>query len=181
MRTLVAAVLALAAAPVLAQQNGLPEGLGSPALAGFIVGNRASNENQFILEEIPEGETVHSWTRMVSTQRYRDLALKASPYQMLQSIAASTPKSCPGAIVTAPASLKIGGRDAARMRVECPLNPQSGTPETFLMLVVAGQRDMMLKQVAFRGRTSGEDIAWATGFLGSVTVCTSPDPASCKR
>ncbi len=181
MRTFVAAVLALVAAPLLAQQNGLPEGLGSPDLPDFIIGHRASNENQFIQEEVPEGETVHSWTRMVTTQRYRDLALKASPYQMAQNIAASTPKSCPGAIVAAPASLKLGGRDAAQMRVDCPLNPQSGTPETFLMLVVAGQRDMMVKQVAFRSNPSQADIAWATGFLGSVTVCTTPDPASCKR
>lgn len=181
MRTIISAVLALLSVPAMAQQNGLPEGLGSPALTGFVVGYRASNEKQFLQEEIPEGETVHSWTRMVTTQRYRDLALGVTPYQMLQTVAANAPKSCPRAVVTAPASLTIGGRPAAQMKVDCPLNPESGTPETFFMLAVAGQRDMMIKQVAFRRLPSQEDIAFATGFLGSMTVCTSTDPSSCKR
>ena len=59
--------LALALAPAASAAPGDAR-LVTQALPGFIVGYEAGNAQQSIREEIPKGETVQAWTRMVTTR-----------------------------------------------------------------------------------------------------------------
>src|SRR5688572_17080626 len=81
--------LLLAAAPA-GQEH-----LASPALPGFIVGYDAGNDQQSIREEVPAGETVADWTRMVTTQRFAGLASRVTPIQFLQLMARQLGGACP--------------------------------------------------------------------------------------
>ena len=168
---------ALAAAP-----PSLPpaERLASPALTGFVVGYQAANAAQSIREEVPRGETVQRWSRMVTTQRFADLAVRQAPTSYAQTIASSVPQACPGAGISPIAGLSVSGRPAARIRVDCPRS-QGGVPETFILLAVAGQSDMHVKQVAFRGVRTAADLAWAERYLAATALCRPRDPqASCR-
>lgn len=172
--------LSVVAVPVMALAQPVGRVIGreelvAPPLPGFVVGFEQGNERGGIREEIPRGETVQAWTRMVTTQRFAGVALRASPQVYIRNSMAGLPRSCPGAKMSAVDGLVISRRPAARVMVDCPRNAQ-GSPEAFIMLAIAGPSgDMHVKQVAWRRRPTGQDLTWAAGFLGGVALCTSGD------
>ena len=163
-----AVMLAAAAVPAPAQPAG--ERLAAPPLAGFVQGYQAGNADQSIREEIPRGEKVQRWSRMVTTQRFTGLAARTTPAAYARTIIRGVPAACPAAGVSPIANLTVSQRPAARFQVDCPRN-QAGQAETFILLAIAGQSDMHVKQVAFRGPVAPGDLAWARGFLAAVTLC----------
>lgn len=150
------------------------ERLFSPALAGFILGYEAASAAQTIREEILRGETVERWTRMVTTQRFTGLAARSSPAAYARTISASVPQACPGAAISPITNITVSGRAAARFQVDCPRN-QAGQAETFILLAIAGQSDMHVKQVAFHGVKSAADLDWARGYLDHTVLCRPHD------
>lgn len=159
----------LAILPLLA---GLPaqakETLVSPDLPGFVVGFAKVNANQSIREEIPQGETIQRWSKMVTTQWFRNLADRITPAEYANSMLAQLPRSCPGA--TASAVQTLSGQEAVRFKVVCP-STATGLAESFFLLAIAGEDDMHVKQVAFRGEASSDDFLWARKFLTGVYLC----------
>lgn len=172
------AVLALAStAPASAAEA---ERLVSPPLPGFVIGYSAANAAQSIREEVPRGESVERWNRMVTTQRFTGLASRSAPAAYARTIADQTPRACPGAVVSPIASLTVSRRGAARVQVDCPRS-QGGLPETFILLAIAGERDMHVKQVAFRGNKTPADMAWAQRYLAATVLCRPRDlQVSCR-
>lgn len=158
----------------------------APDLDRWVVGYEAHSATQAIREEVPEGESVKDWTRMVTTQRFGGLAALTTPENYLGTITRSVERACPGAQVGAVHSLVMagppGGRPAVRVTIDCPVLAQTGKRETFLLEASAGTFDMLVKQVAFRGPHTAADVAWATGFLDALVYCAGGTTLSgCTR
>lgn len=173
MRWLALSVLAVPLT-VAAQPVGR-EVLIAPPLPGFATGHEASGERGSIREEVPRGETVQAWTRMVTTQRFTGLARIKPPMLYVRDSLAGLPRACPGARLSPIAAARVSGRSAARVQVDCPRSA-GGRSETFILLAVAGASgDMHVKQVAWRGGTTPQALAWGRAFLAGVTLCTTGD------
>lgn len=168
------ALLACAAMLQIAATDGANR-LVAPALPGFLVGFEASGGGETIREEVPTGETVQTWTRLVTTQRFEGLASSVTLPTYLANIGASVKVDCAGAMVADMPVSARNGHPAAQIRVDCPRVPSTGKPETFIMLAIADGRDVYVKQVAFRRVPTAEDIRWGETFLAAVTLC-APDP-----
>jgi hypothetical protein len=168
---ILAAILWWAAAPAVA----VGERIAAPPLPDFVIGYEARDPNydMAISEEVPAGQNVQEWTRMVTTQRMGGLAARVSVQAFLQAMADGLPASCPGAATSPVKTSVVGGRAAARMEVACPRLASTGKPETFLILAIAGPRDIHVKQVAFRGGHRPADVVWARGFLDRVSFCAA--------
>ena len=151
-------------------EAGQAETMSAPELPGFVVGYEIAGADQSIREEVPKGETVEKWTRMVTMQRFRNLAQRVSPAQYTGQILKDLPKAYPKATASSVQLLKVSGFDAARIKVVCP-KTANGQAESFFLLAVAGNRDMHVKQVAFRGEAKSEDFLWARKFLSAVVMC----------
>jgi hypothetical protein len=160
--------------PVAASGQANPERLASPPLPDFITAHSASNASQSIREEIPRGETVQAWTRMITTQRFVGLARTATPAQYAQNVMAAVPQACPGARVSPLSNLSISGRSAVRFQLDCPRSA-GGRPETFILQAIAGSSDMHVKQVAWRGGTTPARLAWGRQFLAATVLCQPRD------
>lgn len=171
----------LIVAAMLGQSGG--EYVGQPALPGFVVGHSLARGGSSIEERVPQGETVHKWSRMVTVQRFAGVALNMAPAPYLQNIADNLlPRSCPGARASEVRTFAVAARPAAQMRVTCPLNPQTGLPETFYMRAIAGAQDLHVAQVAFRSVPSKADAQWAEKHLDQVTLCgPASNDAVCRR
>lgn len=150
--------------------NGRKEAMAAPDLPGFVVVHEQANLNQSIREEVPKGQTAQRWSKMVTTQWFRKLTERLTPVEYADKMIASLPKSCPGATASPVQSLKVTGFKAARFKVVCP-STANGMPESFFLLAVAGDDDMYVKQVAFRGEASAADFLWARKFLAGVVMC----------
>ena len=164
------AVLAVLAPLVLAVSPASADQLVSPALPGFVVGFEAANDEQSIREEVPAGESVQEWTRMVTTQRFTGAAARLTPSDFLGVIARNLAAACPGARTSPIVTASLSGNPAARFRADCPLLAQTGKPETFFILVASDNDDLHVKQVAFRRDPTAADVQWADGVLTSVTI-----------
>jgi hypothetical protein len=165
-----AALLAISASLGLAVSPAVADELVSPVLPGFVVGFEASNDQQSIREEVPAGESVEDWTRMVTTQRFTRAATRLTPAGFLEMMARNMAAACPGARTSPAVMGSLSGNATARFRADCPLLAQTGKPETFFMLVVSDGKDLHVKQVAFRREPTAADVQWADGLLASVTI-----------
>lgn len=163
----------LAAAPATAQPHG--ERIGQDVLADFVLDHRVAGGGNLIEERVPIGESVRSWTKMVTLQRFAGVAARRSAADYLEQIRVSLPSSCPGARTTPLAARQVDGRRAAAFRADCPRNPATSLPETFFMLAVEGAQDMHVVQVAFRRVPSEQDVVWAERHLDSVALCEAGD------
>jgi len=158
-------------APLMLAASAGEEHLAAAALPGFVVGYEAGNAQQSIREEVPVGETVEDWTRMVTTQRFAGGATRVSPVELIGNVAKAFFAACPGGRTSEPVPTVRGGHAAAQFRADCPLLAQTGKPETFILLAVSGTADLHVKQVAFRRVPTGDDVRWGEDFLAGVALC----------
>lgn len=142
------------------------EALARPPVAGFVVGYEVARDGNSIVEQVPAGETVEKWTRMVTTQRFAGVARRADADGFLQLMLDGLQRACPGATV----AYRRPGTKTAQMRVDCPLNPSTGLLETFFAKALPGTSDMHVAQVAFRRVPSAEDVVWAERYLAGVSL-----------
>jgi hypothetical protein len=158
------------------------EWIGRAELPGFVEGHRVERPYGMIVEWVPEGETVQNWTRIITVQRFGEAATRQRPREVIANMARDLSASCPGGVPGAVETLRVSGRQAARFRADCALNPGTGLPETLFALAIAGERDMHMFQIAFRRVPSAEDVSWAEQHLSSAALCTdrSPEPV-CRR
>lgn len=171
-------MLLLAATPASA-----PREWSAPLVVpGFEVGYEQGNAQQSIVEQVPKGETVEKWTRMLTSQRFVGRAFEPGPTQMLVNIQGLLRRACPGGKTTPITELTVSGQAAARMRSDCPLNPETGKPETFFIIAFSGEQDLFSEQVAFRRVPTAADVSFADDVLGSVAWCKTGSTAkACAR
>jgi hypothetical protein len=178
MRWLMLSLVTLASASAAAAG---PEWSGRPPAPGFIVGFDKANAEQSIVERIPTGESVERWTRMLTSQRFVGRGRDPGPGGLLANMQGLMRTACPGGSTSEIVTMTVSGRPAARMRSDCPLNPQTGLPESYFIVAFAGTNDLFAEQVAFRRVPSAADLAFASRELQQVRWCTSASKESaCK-
>jgi hypothetical protein len=162
---------------------------GSPALGAFEdenilagmpdsykVGANQSNGRTTLLEFIPEGETVQDWTTMITVivQRDNDDA-KAADFA--SNMAAAWGQGCPGAKAGPLVDDVTNGYAYVIWQYECPLNGQTGKPETMMMKVIPGRDALYIVQYAVRAGPSIKFMKDALDYLGpEVSVCDTRIP-----
>jgi len=142
------------------------ESLASPPLPGFVTGYEFAKDGSSIVEQVPNGETVQKWTRMVTTQRFAGVAGRTDANGFLQLMLDGLERACPGATV----AYRRVAAGSAQMRVDCPLNPATRLPETFFARAIPGAGDMHVAQVAFRRIPDADEAAWAEKYLAEVQL-----------
>jgi len=166
-------VVVLAAFATAGEAAPPAEWVGQAALPDLVIGFQRAEGGSMIVERIPPGETVQRWTRMVTNQRFAGVIARGGTVAEWHGhFMGGLIGGCPGYRAAEPARLRIEGRDAIEFRVDCPRNPATGLPETFLLRAIAGRADLHVAQVAFRYVPSVAESRWARDHLASVTLCT---------
>lgn len=178
MRWFLIAILSLSPAAAAAVSS---EWSGRPSAPGFVVGFDKANAEQAIVERVPAGESVERWTEMLTSQRFVGRARDPGPRQLLVNMQGLMKNACPGGSTSEIVIMTVSGRPAARMRSDCPLNPQTGLPESYFIVAFAGTNDLFAEQVAFRRVPTAADLSFASKDLQQVRWCTSTSKeAACK-
>lgn len=153
------------------------EFLSPHGVSGFKLGYEADTAEMSIREYVPEGESVQDWTRMITDQRFTDLNPVFTPEDFARVVGRGLGESCPGAKAGKIARFKVAGRAAAQMQADCPRNPGTGKPETFIILLIAGDRDLHARQVAWRKVPSLQEINWGEEVLAATRLCQAGQTA----
>ena len=141
---------------------------------GYKIDHQARNAQQLINEMVPQGESVTSWTEMVTVQIY--FGLKGTLQQMQDNVAQSWLKACPKGIRVPIIETTENGYPVSIWQLSCPNNPQTGKPEWTWFKAVRGNDSLYLVQKAFRFEPSKEQIATWMRYLKTVGVCDSRLP-----
>jgi hypothetical protein len=133
----------------------------------------------YLREQVPEGETLDKWSRMVSLSGTRDLASNpnATPQAMLARMTAGFQRNCPDTFSSAaPGAQTIDGYAAYEVIVSCG-HVQSGKDafsESAVMLTIKGTADYYTLQWAERGRDSPHPLALDVSYWSKQLAGLSP-------
>ncbi len=131
----------------------------------------------YVREQVPEGETLGKWSRMITLTGTRGLASNpnATPQAMLARMTAGFQRNCPDTFSTAaPGQQKVDGYDAYEVIVSCGRvqSDKQAYSESAIMLTVKGANDYYTLQWTERGRDSAQplpvDVAYWTKQLARL-------------
>jgi hypothetical protein len=131
----------------------------------------------YIREQVPEGETLGKWSRMITLTATRGLAANpdATPQAMLARMTADFQRNCPDTFSSAaPGSQKVDGYDAYEVIVSCGRvqSDKQSHSDSAIMLSVRGANDYYTLQWTERGRDSTQplsiDVAYWTRQLARL-------------
>ena len=150
----------------------------SPPVEGYFVANEASDATQYIREEIPEGETLTTWTSMITHQRFTGVDVTA--LQFAQAMDNGVTESCPNLAKGQPAKQVHQGFEAASFSATCYPEDDSDKPETFFMLIIRAPDALLVKQVAFRDDITNANMQLAVKLLLTAVVCDEDCPVTAE-
>ncbi|HMG46174.1 MAG TPA: hypothetical protein VK614_01765 [Allosphingosinicella sp.] len=196
MRIVFNLLLPLSAATAAAQ--GVPERPLGGALAGA-AGARAGSEYLVTMplgdlvprtEErggtretdwLPPGASFDRAPRMVMVERIAGATDDGAPLRFVQGLATCL-RPCPGQGLGAVDRTPFQGRPAARITMDMPATAVfSGLPSRTYALAIAGERNLHVVIVMFRGPRSAADERFAQDVLRSVVLCTPASHAAACR
>jgi hypothetical protein len=88
-------------------------------------------------------------------------------------------RSCPGLKETSIEG-SVDGKPAIRGDLACPNNPETNKPENVSGVIVQGDANLLMIQVAFRRSIASADAALIKRVTGSLKVCDERTFESCK-
>lgn len=170
----VALLLCFEAAPSHAQLKN--ENLLFSPPTGFKVGFQDSRNGVRLQEWVPLNETVQNWSEMVTVQVFMNRG-DLDQAKLLGDIAQRWGTACKGSTGEAVAPARVNGYAAATMMLRCPLNGQTGKPETTLFRAVQGADSLYLVQRAVRSLPAPDKLQQMKAYLATISVCDTRTPA----
>ena len=146
------------------------ENLLAPMPDGFKVGYHAADDSETMAEYVPAAETVDDWSRMVTVQVFRKLK-SSDPDVFAGNLAKGWRSACAGGDGRKITAGVENGYPFSLWAFDCPLNPETGKPETMWLKATGGADSLYSVQYAYRSATSQERAAAAINYLKSVSVC----------
>jgi hypothetical protein len=130
---------------------------------GFVPVFQDANGGQYIQESILKGETVETWSQMITITGAKDLAANpnVTPQLFAASMAGGFKRSCPKSFSSVGLGpMKISGFDAFAAILSCGIAVPTGKQysESMVMIVVRGESDYYTLQWAERGNASVSPI-----------------------
>jgi hypothetical protein len=156
------------ATPAYAQFQG--ENLLVSPPPGFKVGFQDSRGGVSIQEWVPQGETVQNWSEMVTVQLFRNRP-DLEPRAMLDTIQRGWLKACAGSTPAPIVAGKANGYETGSMVLRCPLNGETGKPETTAFRAIRGRDSFYMVQRAVRSVPDASRLERMESSLAGVSVC----------
>lgn len=137
---------------------------------GFKSGHDAAQDQQEIHELIPANETVEEWSSMVTLQIFHGIA-DIDPNLFAGQLAGNWTAACAGSAVRKLTDGYVNGFKFTLWTYTCPLNPQTGKPETMYLKGIAGSDAFYSVQYAFRDVPTDERETTALTYLVAASAC----------
>lgn len=161
------ATTAMAMAPATAQvRQRVPDRqIVLPPIGNFVPVHNQRVGRQSIVEFVPRGQSVRSYTKMVTLNTF-PVALGTTADATLANFAQRYQAACRGTRV-AVINLGAGNRG---VRMDCSRNPRTGRPETVFARAVSMKPEMAIVQYMTTYVAMPGEAAYARDFLGRVAV-----------
>jgi hypothetical protein len=166
------------AAAIAAQATVSTEMLGIDAPDEFQVANHQRSDKAEIIELVEPPETVDDWSSLITSLMIfggAEGGMDGYYSRWLGDMRNACPKLTDDFVHGA-----VDGHPAIRGTLSCPRNPQTGKPENLGVVLVQGDANLMMAQVAFRRAITPADRALIEHVAGSLKVCDQRTLETCS-
>src|SRR3569623_1963228 len=143
---------------------------------GYKVGFQQKSGGKQITEMVPSSETVEGWTEMVTVQIFGGMK-GVTPDQFRGRMVQLWSGACANAVAGPPTLAVENGYPIAFWMMNCPVNKQTGKPETTWFKAIQGNDSFYVVQKAFKFDPSQDQIVQWAQYLKKVAVCDTRVPA----
>ena len=137
---------------------------------GYKVGFQQKKGSAQITEMVPANETVQGWTEMVTVQVFNGMT-GVTPDQFRDRMVQMWSGACANAVAGPATQAVENGYQIAFWMMSCPLNKDTGKPETTWFKAIQGHDSFYVVQKAFKFDPSKDQIVQWTRYLKKVAVC----------
>jgi hypothetical protein len=178
--SLSAALIALSAAPALAQPSG--EWLAARDRETLEVIESSRTEFKTKTVYVGRGETPETWTRRIMIWSYPGYVLDRAAFaEQTADIRRATIADCPGVRASALRPFDWSGRAAADYVIVCPFYPETGRQDIYLVRSIAGATGFLAAAVTFRHPPTEAEAEQARTYLDTLVLCTpARDEPACR-
>lgn len=162
-----ACLLLLVSAPAFAFEG---ENLLAALPDGYKIGFQQKTGSAQITEMVPASETVEGWTEMVTVQVFNGMT-GVTPDQFRARMVQMWTGACANAVAGPATQAVENGYQIAFWMMSCPVNNETGKPETTWFKAIQGRHSFYVVQKAFKFDPSKDQIVQWTRYLKAVAVC----------
>ena len=156
------------------------EGISVDAPASFAVANRSNNDRINLVELVRPPETVDNWSELISVVTMMHASEGTTLNQFYPMWRNEYRDTCPGPNETVVRGT-VDGKPALKATFECPRDPQTGQPESLVVIYVQGDVNFLSVQFAFRRPMTGADKALVQKVMKTLKICDARDNACFAR
>jgi hypothetical protein len=155
------------------------EMLGTDAPDEFEIGYQTRSDTQSIIELVDPPETVQDWSRLITLQLFYNAAQTPGLETYFSRWRDAMKGSCVGMTDTVERGT-VDGRPAIKASMSCSKNSQTGKPENLGAVLVQGEVNLAMVQVAFRRPMNSDDAALIDRITGSLKLCDQRNFDACS-
>ncbi len=138
---------------------------------GFVPAFEEARNGRYIQESVLKGESVQSWSQMITVTGAKGLASHpdATPMRFASGMAAGFRRACPDSFAgRGLGEVKLGGHDAFVSVISCGnVSAAAGArSESMLLIVIKGEQDYYTVQWAERGEASAAPLSFDSAKWG---------------
>ncbi len=181
LKSVLAACVAAACflSPVSAQQPGEKILMSLPE--GYERGYADGNEQRYIAEFVPEGQTVEDWQELLSVQVFYGKT-DSTARNFADALITAAAEHCEGSSGTIVLNDTENGYDSVVFLVSCPQSETTNHPEWTLFKGIQGKDSFYLVHKAWAFKPGKESMTEWSGYLFGVGLCDDRDDATkCDR
>jgi hypothetical protein len=153
--------------------------LGVNAPDEFEVGYQGRNDSIQMIEMVQPPETVDTWTKLITLQLFFNAAKREGADAFYERWRNAMHQTCAGTTDISVQGM-VDGMHAIKSSLSCPKNPQTGKPENLVAVVVQGNANLMMVQIAFRHPLGTTDNALVQRIIRSLKVCDQRAFSNCS-
>jgi len=172
--------LALASSQGVRTPTAETEGISVDAPATFVVGNRSNDGRINLVELVRPPETVDTWSELISVVTIMHATEGTTLNEFYPMWRDGYRGTCPGPN-EAVARGTVDGRPALKATFHCPVDPQTGKPESLTVIFIQGEVNLLSVQLAFRRSMTNADLALVQKVQKTLKVCDARDNACFAR
>lgn len=178
--SLAAALMALSAAPALAQPSG--DWLAPRDRETLDVIERSRTEFESKTVYLGRGETPETWTRRITIWSFPGYVLDRAAFAaQAADIRREIIADCPGVRAGELRSFDWSGRAAADYVIVCPFYPGTGRQDIYLARSIAGATGFLAAAVTFRHPPTEAEAEQARAYLDTLVLCSpTRDEPACR-
>ena len=136
---------------------------------GWRIAYQAQHAGQGILEIVPAGETVRSWTRMITVQTFPDpQKYRAGPF--IDGMGQLAKRVCVKTRLVPVITARQNGYKFSQKVLSCVRNRVPNIKETTDIKAIKGKQSFYVVQVAWKGNIAVREMRYWGYYMRDVTV-----------